>query len=60
MHNILFRCNGLKNLSGISTTITVIYLSVKNLHNHSSKFSGLEKYQKGTHECGNDLNIRLS
>lgn len=29
MHNILFRCNGLKNLSGISTTIIVIYLSVK-------------------------------
>lgn len=51
MHNILFRCNSLKKLSGISTTIIVIYLSVKNLHNHSSKSSGLEKYQNDMQEC---------
>lgn len=54
MHNILFRIYGLKNLSGISSTIIVIYLSVENLHNHTSKSSGLERYQKDTHECGND------
>ena len=54
MHNILFRCHGLKNLSGISSTIIVIYLSVENLHNHTSKSSGLKRYQKDTHDGGND------
>ena len=43
-----------KNLSDISNTIIVIYISVENLHNHASKSSGLETYQKDIHECSND------